>query len=86
MGLLIVWSVAQHNLSIAVQRYAIFRIRQIFRCKPEIEGVLRHLIQGPAGCDRRCAGTQSLGIKLADKRNVSHRVRPIFRPEVKIIR
>ena len=47
--LLVVGYVCQDDVALRVQGDAVIGIGEVFRCEPEIERVLRHLLKGPSG-------------------------------------
>jgi hypothetical protein len=81
----VVRRVRQDDVPVFVESHSILRPRQIFRRKPKIERVFCHLLKSESGCDRRRAGRERHTIELSDKRDVSHRIRPVIRAEIEII-
>src|ERR1700756_2018858 len=82
---LIIGTITQQYLSVAVQRDTIVRIGKIFRSKPEVERVLRHRVERPPRRDRGRSCAQGFRVKLANEGDVTHRERPILRAEIEIV-
>ena len=85
MGLQVVGLVGEPDRPVAVHGDAVVGIRQVLGGEPEVERVLRHLVERPAGHELRRPGVQSVLVKLADERDVTHRVAPLLRAEVVIV-
>src|SRR5215470_8730987 len=41
----VVWRVGENNLAVTIDGNAVVRVGQIFRCEPEVEGMLRHQLE-----------------------------------------
>src|SRR6516164_6063060 len=85
VGLLIVWRIAEDDVSFTIKRHAVVRIRQIFRREPKTYRVLRHEIKRPSRSDCRRTRRERYTIQLGNEGEVPHRVFPIFGAKVEII-
>src|SRR6516225_2723976 len=85
VSLLVIWLVAEHDSSVAPRGDPIVRIRQILRRQPKIERMGGHYLKRRLWGNGRCASFQRFTIELANKRNMSHRVLPFLRAEIKVI-
>src|SRR5262249_59449275 len=65
--LFVIWLVLQHDLAVAIDRYAIVRVRQVLRRQPEIQRVFAHKIQRPFWRDLWSAGFERVAVELADE-------------------
>src|SRR6266571_7217450 len=85
MRFLVVGRVLENDLAFAIESDAIIGVRQIFRCKPEAEGVLGHEVQGPTRSNGWSAGGERRSIELCDKGDVTHRMVPLLRAKIEIV-
>src|SRR6516162_4732131 len=85
MSFLVIWPVAEHNLSVASHGDPIVGIRQILRGQPKIDRMGGHQLKRPFWRHGRGASLQRFTIELANKRNMSHRVLPFLRGKIKVI-
>ena len=77
--------VAQHDPTLPCEGDPVFRIRQVFRRQPEIERVLGHQLERESGHDFGRPGGKNVGIRLTDKRDVTHGVFPVRGAKVEIV-
>ena len=82
---LVVRRVAELDAAVAAQGQPILRLGQILGSEPEVEGVLRHEIQGEARDELRRAGGEHVAIGLADEGDVPHGVLPVLRFVVEVV-
>jgi hypothetical protein len=81
----IVRSVLKYDVAIAIQHNSVIRVRQVLGREPEVERMSAHQLERPARRDRWCPGFECLAIELANERDVTHWIGPLFRAVVKII-
>src|SRR6516165_6205811 len=85
VGLLIVWRIAEDDVSFTIKRHAVVRVRQIFRREPKTHRVLRHEIERPSRSDCWCTRRERHTIQLANEGEMPHGVFPIFGGKVEVI-
>src|SRR6516162_8792603 len=85
VGLLIVWRVAEDDVSLTIKRHAVVRVRQIFRREPKTHRVLRHEIKRPSRSDCWRTGRKRHAVEFGNEGEMPHRKFPILRTKVEIV-
>src|SRR5437867_12749826 len=83
--LFVVGRIRKPRLPAALHGHAVRRIRQVFRGEPEVERVLRHLVERPARRELGRARRQHVRVGLADERDVAERIFPVVRAVIVIV-